>query len=61
MEKIVEYKTLYMARGALDLEVNKMIGQGWQPYGSQYQYDAKDDALARNGSLIAQTMIKLQN
>jgi len=58
MEKIVEYKTLYMARGALDREVNQMIQQGWQPYGFQYQYDASEDGSSVSVKLIAQTMVK---
>lgn len=56
MEKIVEYKTLYMAKGGIDRTVNEMINQGWQPYG--YQFDGGEDKLNGGGRLVAQVMVR---
>jgi hypothetical protein len=57
--KVIEYKTA-TADGwaALDKEVNKMLGQGYQPYGSPYFGENKIEG-AIGTFMVAQAMIKL--
>ena len=56
--KIIEYKTAMAdACASLDKEVNKLIAQGYQPYGDPYFGGNKTEGA--NGTfMVAQAMVK---
>ena len=56
--KIIEYRTVTADTGAsLDKNVNALLAQGFEPYGSPYLCENKADGVA-NTSQMAQAMVR---
>jgi len=56
--KIIEYRTVTGDTGdALDKNVNALLAQGFEPYGSPYFCDLKAGGIARSSNL-AQAMVR---